>query len=76
MILHKRNLRAKSIIVNKEGCLTMIEGLIQENKTINPNHYALNNIALKETQQIHVELQEILKHAQPTMVDLNASLTR
>ena len=54
----------------------MIEGLIQEHKTINPNHYALNNIALKQTQQIHVELQEILKHAQPTMVDLNALLTR
>lgn len=54
----------------------MIEGLIQENKTVNPNHYALNNIALKWTQQIHVELQEILKHAQPTMVDLNALLTR
>ena len=46
MILHKTNLRAKSIIVNKEGYLTTIEGLIQENKTVNPNHYALNNIAL------------------------------
>lgn len=33
----------------------MIEGLIQETKTINLNHYALNNVALKQIQQIHVE---------------------
>lgn len=44
---YKTNLKAKTIIMNEEGCLTMIEGTIQENKTINLNHYALHNIALK-----------------------------